>query len=266
MKLAHQVLSLCEDAGALTFADLNQSTFKEFEDVLATVANKKAPSGMKKEMDAIKFIYNNLKSFREFSSSGITSTIGIKNIENSIKHIGVEKLDACLKKLTAVSNEPITTANATFINDSTLSGASFKAKVKELDHFLSTLKKPHSDAIGKDCVIRFVRKELSKASAKYKSLEKEIYLRPDRKIVDGDNYGSFVYVLLHELGHRYEASHKIPDFSKPEWITTKYSRKETWSGGGEHFAELFSMSHWPEKYPEYADKITKCLELLKEVK
>lgn len=49
--------------------------------------------------------------------------------------------------------------------------------------------------------------------------------------------GSFDHVVLHELGHHYENTHKTIDCDRVEWKTTSYSRTE-----GEAFAELFALS------------------------
>lgn len=79
------------------------------------------------------------------------------------------------------------------------------------------------------------------ASGKYKSNEDALYIRATPNILKRDDgYASFEYILVHELGHRWEHKHSLPqDFDKPNWWTTKYSRKE-----GESFAELFALGHF----------------------
>lgn len=53
-------------------------------------------------------------------------------------------------------------------------------------------------------------------------------------------YGSFDYIIVHELGHRYEAKYRPRfDFDKLEWQTTRYSYRE-----GEAFAELFAVTNF----------------------
>lgn len=55
------------------------------------------------------------------------------------------------------------------------------------------------------------------------------------------SYGSVDYILIHELGHRYERKNHVPeDFDQTEWWSTRYSTME-----GESFAELFAMGNWP---------------------
>jgi hypothetical protein len=64
----------------------------------------------------------------------------------------------------------------------------------------------------------------------------------------GDGYGSLRYVIVHELGHRYEHKKGVPyDFQRPEWYTTRYSTAEGMSGASEAFAELFAISNFDIK-------------------
>ena len=51
-------------------------------------------------------------------------------------------------------------------------------------------------------------------------------------------YGSLDYILIHELGHRYEEKFgSDPMFNR--WYTTRYSYND-----GEAFAELFALGHF----------------------
>lgn len=81
------------------------------------------------------------------------------------------------------------------------------------------------------------------ASGKYRSADDVLYVRATPNILkrEGGTYGAPDYIMVHELGHRYEWKVKgLPvDFDKPAWWTTKYSRSE-----GEAFAELFALGHF----------------------
>ena len=84
------------------------------------------------------------------------------------------------------------------------------------------------------------------ASGKYRSSEDTLYVRAIPKVLQrsGGSYGSIDYILIHELGHRYEHFHRLPvDFDKPEWWTSRYSMTESLSGS-ESFAELFAIGHF----------------------
>jgi hypothetical protein len=80
------------------------------------------------------------------------------------------------------------------------------------------------------------------AGGKYKSDQDVLYVRatPDVLKREGKSYAGFEYIIVHELGHRYERKHHVPtDFDRPEWHTTPYSKKE-----GEGFAELFALTNF----------------------
>lgn len=80
------------------------------------------------------------------------------------------------------------------------------------------------------------------AGGKYRSEGDQLLVRatPDVLKRSGSSYGSFEYIIVHELGHRYERKHHVPvDFDKQNWWTSKYSRNE-----GESFAELFALSNF----------------------
>ncbi len=85
------------------------------------------------------------------------------------------------------------------------------------------------------------------AAGKYKSNEDSLYVRATPKILKRSRgtYGSFDYIIIHELGHRYEYKRRPSvDFDRQEWFTSPYSMKE-----GEGFAELFAISNFGIKGP-----------------
>lgn len=81
-------------------------------------------------------------------------------------------------------------------------------------------------------------------SGKYKREEDAMWIRTTPAILKrAQGYASFEYILVHELGHRYERfHHPSEDFDRPQWKTTRYSRDE-----GEGFAELFALGHFEIK-------------------
>lgn len=78
-----------------------------------------------------------------------------------------------------------------------------------------------------------------------------------------ESYGSLVYVILHELAHRYlqKVNKQSWNIDSSEWSTTKYSKTDSMTGE-EKFAELFAMSHWKSKYSEHEIKINNFLKVL----
>ena len=66
-------------------------------------------------------------------------------------------------------------------------------------------------------------------------------------------YGSLEYVIVHELGHRYERKNPLPvDFDRAEWVTSRYSIKD-----GERFAELFAISNFDLQGPWDPERLNK---------
>lgn len=156
----------------------------------------------------------------------------------------------------ATKNNTIKIGSVTFIKEDTSAYARFEEATRELARFFGTLKGYHAIPT-KNLTIRFVSKTQVRVKAKY--VRDEIWMRFYRGMPkEGDAYGSAKYVLLHELGHRYLKQHRQHwDIDAPEWVTTPYSRKDSIMGGEEKFAELFAISHWPNKYRQYHDKIQK---------
>ena len=80
------------------------------------------------------------------------------------------------------------------------------------------------------------------ASGVYRSREDTMYVRATPKVLKRSRgtYGAFDYIVIHELGHRYERLNRLPvDFDRMGWRTTRYS----WTDG-EAFAELFALSNF----------------------
>lgn len=81
------------------------------------------------------------------------------------------------------------------------------------------------------------------AGGTYRSEKDELWIRATtggRIEKNSGGYGGLDYVIVHELGHRYERKQHVPfDFDRPEWYTSRYSMKD-----GETFAELFALSNF----------------------
>lgn len=103
------------------------------------------------------------------------------------------------------------------------------------------------------------------SSGRYSSSEDVLYVRAVPKILQrsGGSYGSVDYILIHELGHRYEHLHRLPvDFDQPEWWTSKYSMTESLSGASESFAELFAIGHFSITGPWDKSKVERFEKLM----
>lgn len=137
----------------------------------------------------------------------------------------------------------IETKFAIYTNDAALTQKQFKSYIDELDKFFQSLGGIHQKAINPKVKVTFVKANDSKSTAKYKTAMDTLFIRAT-KIVSGNKYGSLLYVVLHELGHRFLQLNYGRNFTSPsEWLTTKYSMVDSLSEE-EQFAELFALSHF----------------------
>jgi len=148
--------------------------------------------------------------------------------------------------------------SVTYYKESSVSQKRFETLSKEISSFLGTLKGFHKSSIDK-LVVRYKSASEMKAKAKYKQDVDEIWIRIYNKMPMGEEYASPKYIILHELGHRFLRQNKQSwDIDQFSWITTKYSGVDSMNGE-EKFAELYAISHWPNKYSQYKEVIDRFL-------
>lgn len=126
---------------------------------------------------------------------------------------------------------------------------------KALEQVLDTLKGWRKKALSGGLVVALAgpKEFRGTSSGKYKSSEDVLYVRATPTILkrSSGTYASFEYIIVHELGHRYEYKNPInEDFDRPEWYTSPYSKNE-----GEAFAELFAISNFELKGPWSKDTL-----------
>lgn len=141
--------------------------------------------------------------------------------------------------------------NITFINGAGLDEktlAKYSARLSQLFHGVTGWR---AKALTGNLKVMFAaaRDFNGTVKGKYRSSEDTLMVRTTPNVLKRDaGYASLDYILIHELGHRYE--HKVRglpvDFDKPPWWTTRYSRTEG-MGGSESFAELFALGHFDIK-------------------
>lgn len=135
----------------------------------------------------------------------------------------------------------------TYINQAGLIESGLKTYVSRLDPIIGKLKGWRAKAAkgGLKVVLASPKEFRGTSGGKYKESEDALYIRTTPAVLKrGSGYGSFEYILVHELGHRYEKLYgRGYDFDRPEWWTTPYSRKEGF-GLSEAFAELFALGHF----------------------
>lgn len=212
----------------------------------------RAPRGYKREFELLQFIKRQFDVADQYYNGKIEDNVksNIISAWNSVKH----SADDIQAYYSDAKPDRVVVGETTYIKDDAAAYARFQKAVKDVSKFLSTLKGYHNKPL-KNLVVRFVKKSQIRGKAQYKTMEDEIWINLDSMGNTSDGYGSLVYVLLHELGHRYVKHYKPKfDIDAAHWITTKYSRVDSWSGE-EKFAELFALSHFEHKYPEYKEQI-----------
>jgi len=208
----------------------------------------RAPKGMKKEYEKIQF----LKKQAEFIQKFPQPELAMQNVNATLSWWTPEDLQRVEDAMLKDTVEEIKSGNLIFKNESAMGEKTFISKAKKIDKFLKTLKGYHKKAISKPLTIIFKPTKLFKAKAKYNEQHDQIWVKQGSK-VDNELYGHLLYIIVHELGHRYEKFYGLPSKWKDTY-TTDYSKKEGFAAS-EAFAELFAISHWPNKYKEYSDKI-----------
>ncbi len=129
-------------------------------------------------------------------------------------------------------------------NDVGLDEKRLKAFVAKLDALWASVKGWRRKAFvgGMTVVLSGPKAFRGTASGVYRSAQDEMHVRATPKVLKrSSGYGDPQYILIHELGHRYE--YKVgglpTNFDSASWVTTRYSMKE-----GESFAELFALGHF----------------------
>ena len=137
----------------------------------------------------------------------------------------------------------------TYLNQVGMAKDSLVKYATRLDSLFETLTGWRKKALSGGLIVSLAPPKYFRgtSSGKYRASEDTLYVRAVPKILQrsGGSYGSVDYILIHELGHRYERFHPLKvNFDTPEWWTSKYSMTESMSGSSESFAELFAIGHF----------------------
>ncbi len=209
----------------------------------------RTPKGQKYNKDGLIFISNQIKMHKLFDSD-----LPIHNISATTSRWTPESVELMTAAFTKERLTSICSKGITVRNESKMTEAKFKNYAREVVKTINSLGLFHKKATN-DLVVVLKNKGDIKSIALYKSNLDEIWIQSDSKI-DNDLYGHGKYVLVHEIGHRFEAIYGLPEgFSDSKFATTKYSYTMTDFGGSEAFAEAFAVSHWKDKYPEFSKVI-----------
>ena len=135
----------------------------------------------------------------------------------------------------------------TYLNKAGLDEKTLEKYAHRLNTVIESLRGWRAKALKGGVKVMLVSPRDLATGGKYKVSEDTLMVRATPVILkrDAGTYASFDYIVIHEMGHRYEYKNSVPqDFDNPQWYTSKYSYKE-----GETFAELFAIGHYDMKGP-----------------
>jgi hypothetical protein len=152
----------------------------------------------------------------------------------------------------SVVSDKIELGGNTYFNRAGLDNVTLEKYARRLEALFSTVKGWRAKAFVGGLKVAFAspRDFRGTASGKYRQSEDMLYVRTTPAVLKrGEGYGGFDYILIHELGHRYDAKNPPPvNFDRPEWWTSKYSQTDSLAGS-ESFAELFAIGHYNMRGP-----------------
>jgi hypothetical protein len=223
------------------------------------VDTAKTPRGQKRLKEEAARFLSVLETYSR--SGGTTYTKALDGVLNIWK--GIERdLPALVKHFTSEGYasqgkeealSEIQGQHATYFNRATMSNANFKKYAKRLDQLFGELRGWRKKALRGNLKVVFMGAGAMKSQGKYRESSDEMWVKATPKILQraSRGYASPEYIIIHELGHRYEKFNRPPqDFDRMEWKTTRYS----WNDG-ESFAELFALGHFDLKGPWSQDTV-----------
>lgn len=225
------------------------------------IQSPKTPKGGKEVKDLLQRFVWVLKHRYDFSSDPDPSAV-VAELKQDW-----DKIQPQLSLVTKFTDEGRTTVppelqlnGVTYFNEVGVNEVQLAKYAKRIDQALKDLRGWRKKALGGGLkvVLKAPRDFRGTVTGKYISSGDALWIRTTPAVLKrAPGYAGFEHILMHELGHRYEAHHRLPmDFDKPEWWTSKYSRQE-----GESFAELFALSNfnltgqWDSQILERFDRV-----------
>jgi hypothetical protein len=137
-------------------------------------------------------------------------------------------------------------AHAVYVSRASISEVNFRKYAEKIDAVFGRIKGWRAKALKGSLTVVFQGAGQIKSQGRYIHAKDEMWVKATPAVMKrGEgSYGSADYILVHELGHRFERFNRLPeDFDREQWRTTSYSRTEGF-GGSESFAELFALGHF----------------------
>ncbi len=235
-----------------TFIDFKDNQIKDLATWISHFPDSgRCPKGQKDNFSKIKQLKKCIDVYNEFGIVGQPVAAIFTYWDKESIHNLVDTFLSPTKRKTISA---VTHNQFSFLNKSAISQKAFLQKVKDIIPILDNLSGFHAKAVEKPLEIHFKKPADIGSKAKYISADDQVWVNSQSKS-DNDLYGHLKYILVHEIGHRFENLHGLPDgWNDARFYTTKYSHHESFSSS-EAFAEVFAVSNWPDKYEQYTDQI-----------
>jgi len=234
--------------------DAVEDLLKWFQETFSGVVATRAPSGQKQLKKDAEWFLSTLQSTITWGranergqSTGVSTPEEFK--EHMKKTVGdswsrLEGKEQDLVRFFAQGDVPtqIVIGSNTYINKIGFDAKKLKTYAESLDKLWQSIKGWRTGALagGVTVVLAGPKDFRGTAGGTYRSAEDALYVRATPAVMkrSAGTYGSLDYILVHELGHRYERKKSLPT-NFDNWTTTRYSSKD-----GEAFAELFALGHF----------------------
>ena len=232
------------------FRNFNEAESKKvaewFEQSFGRIKQSRTPSGGKKVKEAADHMLWELRS-------RANQMRDLEKARKQVEYVWRDKLQPHVAMLVKLFSDEggvdvpteLKVGGRLYENRVGLSGPKLRAFVQRLEELWKSLKGWRRMALkGELRVVLAGPKDFRGTSAGvYRSQQDAMFVRATPKVMkrSAGTYGAPDYIMIHELGHRYEYKvRRLPvDFERQQWWTTPYSRKD-----GEQFAELFALGHF----------------------
>ena len=242
----------------LKFNDTNEDMKLLDTFISALTIGGRSPSGLKKEYESLKYFKHWIEIWKEHGL--IPQPIGA-----SLSYWNDDYINLILDNF-AFSTKKKKIAetiidNNTYLNESSLSQDKFLNLTNRIADLLKRFKGEYKKSLKGGVKFIFKPSTEMKSKAMYKSEKDEVWIRnsPETlKLFDKELYGWVLYIIVHELGHRYDKLVGVPKWFNRSFITSKYSGQAGFADE-EVFAECFAISFFGEsispEYPKWKSKI-----------
>lgn len=204
----------------------------------------RTPKGMREAKEALQRIYDGLMDLRgaSYVSPAWAESVG-RLWARMPPRLELVRAFATPRDVAGGAVTELKLPLAAYANRAGMAPKRFRAFAEAVEETLGDLRGWRRRALEGGLRVAFVGAQELRSQGKYVRARDEMLVRMTPKVLQrSGGYGTFQYILVHELGHRYEARAGAPPAGAVGY-TTRYSYTEG-MGGDEAFAELFALGHF----------------------